>query len=134
MRTPAEEPGQGQVVPELPCNCIVYRAVRTKGWIDPDTGDLLTLAFVRRPEGDEDGLSVNIADHCSVEDCMKGLKKCHGIVSLHVGRLRDIGLNVRPDSIDHACITGVPFTSEDRDRAEKLATLLVERSRFVWRP
>jgi len=117
---------------ELPCATILYRAIRPS-WV-PD-GKLLAAAFLRR--GDEDGLSANT--HSPLAG-FRSLKKCSGVASLHVGRIRDLGLEVRadpdpndisPESKYHVLIINLPTQAEDPARAEKLAGELVMQSRFI---
>jgi hypothetical protein len=113
---------------ELPCDCIVYRAILRRNWVDKDTKRLSSAAFIRRPV-DVDGLSVNIAGTCTPEQCMAQFRSCFGLATLHVGRVRDLGLDVVPDSPDHACITGVPYQHEDPAEAERIARLLAMQAR-----
>ena len=120
----------------LPCQSILFRALRSKSWIDEANHRATADAFRRRSRangGDDDGLSVNLR---SVEACRAVLKKCQGVVSLHVGRVRDIGLEVRtdPEDADHAFIIGLPYPEDDPDTLETLAGALAEQSRLAWRP
>jgi hypothetical protein len=116
----------------LPCAEIVYRALLRKQWIDEDTGTIKADAYFLRSH--ESGLSVNLASVRSPEQCAAKFKKCHGIASLHVGRVRDLGLDVEQDSPDHANITGLPSREDDPAKAERLAGLLAKRSRLQWQP
>jgi hypothetical protein len=96
----------------LPCSSIVYRAIRAS-WVDED-GQLLAVAFHRRliPK-DQKGLSVGIADQWDLEAFKQTLDRYKAVVSLHVGHVRDIsGLDVVPDSPNHANITGIPITTK----------------------
>jgi hypothetical protein len=89
---------------------------------------ILPAAFFRRDSPhDDDGLSVNIE---SPRSCAATLKNCH-VASLHVGRIRDLGLDVVIDDPPHANITGLPRISEDRTRAERLASQLAKQARFI---
>jgi hypothetical protein len=120
----------------LPCQTIVFRALRSKSWIDEENQRAAADAFRRRSRqngGDDDGLSVN---RRSAEACRAVLKKCQGVVSLHVGRVRDMGLDVQvdPQDADHALIIGLPYPEDDPDTLETLATALAEQSRLAWRP
>jgi len=108
----------------LACNQIVFRALRPS-WVDRQTMDVLPIAFVRRHI--ESGLSVNVA---SAESCSKTLRRC-GVGSLHVGRIRDLGLDVVVDSHPHAEIAGVPTDIENPAEANRLAFSLARRTRFV---
>jgi hypothetical protein len=126
----SEEAASHSNVSTLPCSAIVYRAIRAS-WVDKDSR-LLTSAFVLRPKKsgrDLDGLSVVTS---SVDGCASALANCYGVVSLHVGSLRNLGLDIVPDDDTHAYITGLPFPDEDKLKAERLAGLLVKQSRFRW--
>lgn len=113
----------------LPCNAIVFRAMTRKGWVDPATKAVLPAAFLRRPPPkDDDGLSVDIA---SPQSCVAALRETFGVASLHVGRLRDLGIDVIVDQAPHANITGIPRTSDDRARAEWLASQIARQARCL---
>ena len=113
----------------LPCSTIVYRAMARKDWIDRTTGQVLPAAFFRRPPPqNEDGLSVDFA---SARSCSKSLGKRHAVVSLHVGRVRDLQLDVVPDELSHANVTGLPRKEDDRTNAEHLASELAKQARNV---
>ena len=79
----------------LPCQQIVYRAYRARSWYDPDTGGPLTMAFIRRRQQNE--LSVDR----TYDDARSALNKCYGAATLHVGHVRDSGLNVEPRPTEH---------------------------------
>ncbi|MCC3440184.1 hypothetical protein, partial [Microcoleus sp. PH2017_05_CCC_O_A] len=93
---------------------------------------VLLFAYLLRPN--EPGLSVTIASVCSPEQCAAKFRNCYGVASLQVGQIRELGLDAVPDSASHAQIVGLPYVTDDRDRAERLADLLAERSRIVWTP
>ena len=113
----------------LPCSAIVYRAMARKDWIDPVSGTVLPGAFIRRPAPkDEDGLSLDVDGASS---CARALNKCFGVASLHVGRIRDIGLDVIVDDRPHASIRGVPRTADDKLNAERIASQLARKARLV---
>ncbi|WP_009630750.1 hypothetical protein [Synechocystis sp. PCC 7509] len=115
----------------LPADSIIYRAILRKQWIDEDTGRIKADAYFLR--ANELGLSVNLASAYSLEQCANLFRKCYGIASLEVGRVREIGLNVEQDSPDHANITGLPYQEDNLVEAERLAGLLAKRSRIVWK-
>ncbi|MEH2362761.1 hypothetical protein [Nostoc sp.] len=50
---------------------------------------------------------------------------------MHVGRIRDLGLDVIQDSSDHANIIGLPDVNDDPVTAERLAGLLAKQSRII---
>jgi hypothetical protein len=125
--------------PGLPCECILYRAMRKATWIDEETGLVKADAFIRRSRAngnDADGLSVNVVQLCTLEECIGTLRKCHGVATLHAGRIRGISLDVEPDHEDnkHALITGLPYPEDDSALAERLAGLLAIQARLVWKP
>lgn len=123
--------GKAEFAP-LPCSAIIYRALLRKQWIELDTGRVKADAYFLRDL--ERALSVNIAETCSPKQCANRFMKCFGIASLHVGRVRDIGLDVVRDSLDHANITGLPYRGDNVIEAERLAGLLAKQSRIQWRP
>ena len=112
---------------ELSCSKIVYRAMARKDWIDFNANRVLPGAFLRRPN-DDDGLSVDIA---SPQSCANALSKCHGVASLHVGRIRDIGLDVEVDDPPHASIKKLPRPSDDAAEAEHKASQLAKQARLI---
>jgi hypothetical protein len=57
-----------------------------------------------------------------------------GVASLKVGDVREIGLDVEQDAVNHANIMGLPHRDEDLAQAERLAGLLAKRSALVWQP
>jgi hypothetical protein len=100
-----------------------------KGWIDQAAHRVLPAAFIRRPPpADGSGLSVDIE---SPSSCHESLNKCHGVVSLHVGRVRELRLDIAPDEPPHANIVGVPRQEDDREEAEHLASQLAKQARIV---
>lgn len=136
------------VVPALECEAIVWRLVRKKAWIDKDTIDadikvILPDAYVRRKDVDMDGLSVGIEAVCTLQEFKSSLNKVHGVVSLHVGCVRDLGLDVVPDDPHlvaeqgrkydpcHANIVNIPYVEDDPKEAERLAGLLARQSRWI---
>ncbi len=114
----------------LPDDAVVYRALLRKQWIDEDTGCVKADAYFLRAT--EPGLSVNIASVCSPEQCAMLFRKCYGVASLEVGRIREIGLDVERDSLNHANITGLPHREDNLVEAERLAGLLAKRSHIAW--
>lgn len=111
---------------------LVYRALLRPQWINHATNKVLYSAYLLRPN--EPGLSVTIASVCSPEQCAAKFGNCYGVASLQVGQIRELGLDVLPDSPSHALIFGLPYFKDDRDGSERLADLLVQRSQVVWRP
>lgn len=126
--------GRASEFEPLSCSAIVYRALLRKQWIDEDTGRVKADAYFLRKSRNEQGLSVRIASVCSPEQCAASFKNCYGVASLHVGRVRDLGLDVVPDSPSHANIIGLPYREDDPALAERLAGLLARQSRLQWQP
>ncbi|RUT05256.1 hypothetical protein DSM106972_040770 [Dulcicalothrix desertica PCC 7102] len=113
-------------------DAIVYRALLRKQWIDEDTGKVKADAYFLRAS--EPGLSVNLANACSPEQCAELFRKCYGVASLEVGHVREIGLDIKQDSVNHANIIGLPLREDNLAQAERLAGLLAKRSEIVWQP
>jgi hypothetical protein len=116
----------------LPFDAVVYRALLRKQWIDENTNCVKADAYFLRAS--EPGLSVNLASMCSLEQCAGLFRKCYGVASLEVGRIREIGLDVEQDSVNHANIVGLPYREDNLALAERLAGLLAKRSHIVWQP
>jgi len=113
-------------------SAIVYRALLRKQWIEKENNLVLFDAYLLRQN--DRGLSVTVASVCAPEQCAANFKNCYGVASLQVGQIRELGLDAVPDSASHAEIIGLPYPKDDRDRAERLADLLAERSIIVWQP
>ena len=119
----------------LLCSALLYRGARSSKWLNPDEDQFLPVAFLRRAT--ENDLSVDIVSLCSQEEARAGLDPCHGLATLHTGRIRDLGLDVTPavlaDNPAHAKIIGLPSQDEDLAQAQFFATELARQSRVVWR-
>jgi hypothetical protein len=115
----------------LPDSAIVYRALLRRQWID-EANLVVFSAYLLRPN--DRGLSVTIASVCSPEQCAAKFNNCFGVASLQVGQIRELGLDAVPDSASQAEIVGLPQVKDDRDKAERLADLLAQRSSIVWQP
>ena len=124
-------------VTPLPCEEIVLRALLKRNWCHEDTRRIKADAFIRDPKKDLDGLSVNIHSKTEVASWLAGFSRSFGADTLHTGSIRDLDqeLNVGQAQEDaeaypqHAIITGLPFSDDDPERAEILASRLVEISR-----
>ena len=116
--------------PPLSCDAIVYRILR-KRWINKDTGEVLPDAFFLRKEQNEVGVSVDIATACTPAECASKFKKCNAVASLHVGRVRDLGLDIIQDTPIHANIMNLPYREDDPATAERLAGMLAKQSRII---
>ena len=118
----------------LPNSAIVYRALLRKQWINEDTGLVESEAYYLRKNKNEQGISVNIASVFSPEQCAARFRTCYGVARLEVGGIRELGLDVIPDSISHADIIGLPYEEDDPEMADLLADLLAEQSIVIWKP
>jgi hypothetical protein len=124
-------------VTPLPCEEIVLRALLKRNWCHEDTKRIKADAFIRDPRKDLDGLSVNIHSKTDSESWLANFSRSFGADTLHTGSIRNIDreLNVGQAEEDadayreHAIITGLPFSDDDPERAEILASRLVEISR-----
>jgi hypothetical protein len=121
----------------LACNDLLYRPIIDKRWFDKATGKLLDFAF-RRKRSDANGLSVNVVKSYSVRQCVESdnYTECFEVGTLHVGRIRDLGLDVVADSPHHANIIGLTAYDEGGPlhdaRREFLAKELLKQFRSVW--
>lgn len=125
------EPSMRQFDP-LSDNATVYRALLRKQWIDEDTGRVKADAYFLRVN--ERGLSVNLASACSPQQCAELFRKCYGVAGLEVKGVREIGLDVEQDSVNHANVVGLPYGEDDLAEAERFAGLLARQSQIVWKP
>jgi len=112
----------------LECHDIVLRAVIRATHVDRVNNHVLAAAFIVRPN--EQGLSVKYER--TPDQCAGQFNKCYGVASLHVGRVRNLGLNVLPDDAHHANIVGVPHPDRDPAEAERFARRLQAQARLVW--
>jgi hypothetical protein len=108
----------------LDCTVLLLRALRAASWVDN-----LHEAFLLRSEEIKTGLSVSHS--CSIAECRNTLKKSYGVVSLHTGRVRLLGLDVLQDEAMHANVTGLPYKEDNPAEAERFATLLAKQARFA---
>ena len=115
----------------LPCDAIVYRTLIKRRWINEDTGEVLPDAFFRRKARNEVGISVNIATALTPAECTSRFDKCNAVASLHVGRVRDLGLDIIQDRPTHADIMNLPYREDDPPTAERLAGMLAKQSRII---
>jgi len=120
---------------QLLCQVILYREARSNSWLDQDEDQFNFAAFLLRTS--ETYLSVDIAGLCTLDEAKGRFNPTHGIATLHVGRVRDLGLTVfpdpLPDNLAHAKILGLPPPSTDLKSAQDFANALADQSRLVWR-
>jgi hypothetical protein len=128
-----------------PCNTILYRTIRRKDWFDPDDETrVVDVAFARRrpktdahgaviDPGDDDGLSLFDSFHIEAQACIEQELSCHGLATLHVGTLRDSGLQVIRDPNDHrkVLVTNMPF--ENPGEAESMLDIVAASARIHTR-
>ena len=67
---------------------------------------------------------------------MSSFNPCYGVVSLHVGRLLDLGLNVIEDDQDvrKVLVTNLPYENPDSADDEKLVGDVARTARTVHPP
>ena len=119
-----------------PCATILYRTVRRKDWFDPDDESRIKdAAFMRRRGVDTDGLSLFDSFHVSESDCIEAELSCHGLVTLHVGTLRDLGLHAIRDPADHrkVLIVNMPFENPGDAIQEALLDQVADSARICSR-
>ncbi len=75
---------------------------------------------------------MNIASVFTAEQCAASFKKCYGVARLEVASIRELGLDVIPDSISHAEIIHLPYAEDDPEQADFLADSLAQQSQIVW--
>jgi hypothetical protein len=118
---------------EFQCSDILFRALPVYYLVRED-GTHHPKVFIRR-ENHPAGLSL----FTTIRGCKENpdfQNPIFGVRSVHVGRLRDNGLEVFPTSDTHANIryrdgTNLPLRREDEIRAKNMADLLMELSRPV---
>lgn len=130
-----------------PCNTVIYRTVRRKDWFDPDDQSRVKdAAFMRRrpkrdADGhiidpmDADGLSLYDSFHIDARACIEEELSCHGLVTLHVGTLRDLGLTVVRDdqNFRKVLITDMPFENPEDPAQEALLDAVADSARIHTR-
>ena len=85
--------------------------------------------------GDDDGLSVYDSFLIQPHACMEDSESCHGLATLHVGKLRDLGLNVIRDPLDgrKILITDMPLTNPGDEPQETLLEAISASARIACR-
>jgi len=109
----------------------VYRALLRKQWINEDTGLVESEAYYLRKDKNERGLSVSLASVFTPEQCAARFKKCYGVARLEVAHIRELGLDVIPDSISHAEIVHLPYAEDDAEQADFLADSLLFKPQIL---
>ena len=119
---------------DLPCGTIIFRLLTRSDSIDQDDPDVVQpAAFTLRPG--EEYLSAFIRDVCPLEVARTKLGGVKAVATLHVGRLRDMGLDVQRDPNDrmHAKIVGVLSENDAPDEAPAIEGKLANHARICWR-
>jgi hypothetical protein len=85
--------------------------------------------------GDDDGLSVFDAARISQQDCIQDSRSCYGLATLHVGTLRNLGLEVTRDPEDHrkVLIVNLPFENSNDANQEDLLEAVASKARIQVR-
>jgi hypothetical protein len=119
-----------------------------KEWFDPDDNRRVkSEAFMRRrPKNkadgsidamDQDGLSLFDSFHMNVGACVEdqSTRSGHGLASLHVGKLRELGLTVVRDPEDYrkVLITNIPFENPNDKDQEALLDAVADSARIALR-
>lgn len=133
----------------LECSTLVFRVLKPS-WLDD--GEIVSQAFILR-EIEEGVFETGLSVLNNIDNALKVLQKPKVVVSLHVGKIRDLGpvlmldLDVIPDdepdpkidvnNITHAEIRGMPPPNsiENALIAERVATALIGLTKnrdFAW--
>jgi hypothetical protein len=118
--------GEPQPMPQpaLACDQIVYRVLASAKLLD-----FLPQAFLLRLRDKDTGLSISY--NCTLDEARYSLTRSYGVLSLHVGRVRTLNLDVVPDEPQHANIIGLPYKEDNPELAERMASLLAKQARIV---
>jgi hypothetical protein len=98
-----------------------------------------TLGDGSNDPGDDDGLSVYDSLRITQQACMEDRLSCHGLATLHVGTLRNLGLNVirDPEDVIKILITDMPLENPNDERQEALLESVARTARiklrYSWR-
>jgi hypothetical protein len=122
----------------LACEFIVFRAALEESWFSSDPQEVDSAAFYRRKGVDDDGVSIGVSSY-SYRSYLKN--PIFGIISVHVGHVRDVNdaelpsaLDVEIDDPPHGNIINVPFKEKRGPRrrlAERIASLLARQAARV---
>jgi hypothetical protein len=117
-------------LPPYECAQIFYRAARSSDWIKRD-GGVRKQAFNRSPPPhDRHGVSGSpFREHC--EDGLPPHACGKGVVTIKVGYVRDLGLDVVPDTPTHGNIVGIPDRDDDRASHDFLAGRLADKAKSL---
>lgn len=124
------------------CAEIVYRALK-RGWAHEEP--IPPEAFIRKVRqngGSDDAVSLSRKKYATARECRSKLNRMRGAASLHVGRIRNLplDLDVRPDPVrndgvivgpDHCSLVNLPDPVSDFELAEYAASELIKIARFI---
>jgi hypothetical protein len=119
--------------PTYPCDKILFRAVPYDSLVRKSDGKHKDGVFIRREASDPNGLSVTT----SIRACKEQFERpIFGVRTLHVGRLRDYGLELFDRTDAHANIRypdgdNIPTKDENEPEARNIAADLMEMSRPI---
>jgi hypothetical protein len=117
----------------LPNESVVFRAFKSAYFLDNSKTELVDKAYFCHKNRDEDGLSLGM----TAENAVMALDKNHGVSSLPVGAIHDLGrgLEVREDLdpafAGHALVKGMPLYEDNEKLASDIAWELVHISTIV---
>ncbi len=117
----------------LPCETILIRSLIYPNLISKEDGSHKERAFIRRKDSDPQGMSVTTTIQEAKDALPRGI---FGARSVHIGRLRDNGLDVIMDTPTHGNIRYLdgrltPRDEDDRLAAQDLALLLLNCTRPI---
>jgi hypothetical protein len=115
-------------VTELSDDTILYRAISRKDWIDPDTKEIDSKAFIRVFKKTIDDIEENLSAALTSEDSYNGLNKCFGVIRFKVADLRDLGLDAIQDEPDHVSIINVPHPEKEEKKAIDISGKLASKA------
>jgi hypothetical protein len=124
----------------------MYRQIRKKDWYDPDDeSKVMAEAFMRRRPfvrkdgtenpGDDDGLSLYDSFRVQRQECIEDSNSCYGLATLHVGTLRNLGLNVirDPKDVRKLLVPNMPLTNPGNADEEALLESVARSARIAAR-
>ncbi len=108
----------------------LYRAIRTKTWVDLDTREVnekaFILRFLKNKQRFESGLSCDLIR----DKCYQYLNKCFGIIQLSVGDVRELGLEVDNDHHTHVNIINLPHPELQEQESKDIAVKLAKKAKL----
>lgn len=115
-------------------NSKVYRAILYRWWTN-ENNEVAKDAFLLKDKDDGE-LSVLSKADCVARICSGGFNTCFGEIVLKAGKIRGLGLEIKPDPLPHSpyhvIILNLPLPQDIR-QAEEMATLLSEGVESIQR-